>query len=260
MGSDIRGLQLSQLSKNAKDKLALLIAYKAVVSFREQNFSEKGPQHMAEFVGHFEKLHIHHSCRHPRGVPELHVTYGRPDERKYQRRFYGRTHSIFWHFDVAYELQPHSYTFVTVLEVPSGGGDALLADSLVGYKRQSITFQKFLSSLHVVQSEIEQANVSESQGGVERREAMAYVHPLVRYHPVLKRRSLSADPSFSRRIVELKKPKSDLLLSFLSDLIGNTQDIQLRAKWEQSGSKEPWLFEITEEFIILQWLIGGACE
>lgn len=252
LGSEIRGVQLSQLSRNAKDELALLIAQRGVVVFREQDFSEKGPQYVADFVTHFGKLHIHQSSGHPESVPELHVTYRRPDEREYERRFSDRTHSIFWHSDVAYELQPPSYTFFTVLEGPNGGGDTLFSDSIEAYERLSPTFQKFLSSLHVVQSGIEQANVSKSQGGIERREALAYIHPLVRYHPVLKRKSIFADPSFSRRIVELKKPESDLLLKFLFDLIGNTQDIQLRANWEQ-GTVAIWDNRRVHHSAVVDW-------
>ncbi|QLG70983.1 hypothetical protein HG535_0B00200 [Zygotorulaspora mrakii] len=234
LGSEIKGIQLSHLSDAAKDELALLIAQRGVVVLREQDFAEKGPRYVADFVSHFGKLHIHQSSGHPEDVAELHVTYRRPDEQEFERLFADRTSSIFWHSDVSYELQPPSYTFFTVLEGPNGGGDTLFSDGIEAYERLSPTFQNFLSRLHVVHSGIEQAEHSKRQGGIERRKASAYIHPLIRYHPVLKRKSIFADPSFSRRIVELKKQESDLLLKFLFDLIGNTHDIQLRANWESN--------------------------
>ena len=54
----------------------------------------------------------------------------------------------------------------------------------------------------------------------------------MRVHPVLKRKALFVNESFSRRIVELKKPESDALLRFLYDIVGRTHDLQLRANWE----------------------------
>lgn len=252
LGSEITGVQLSHLSNAAKDELALLVAQRGVVVLRAQEFSNHGPQYVADYVKHFGKLHIHQSSGHPENVPELHITYRRPDYQEFERRFADRTHSIFWHSDVAYELQPPSYTFFTVLEGPDGGGDTLFSDAIEAYERLSPTFQKFLSGLHVVQSGIEQAEHSKSQGGIERRKALAHVHPLIRYHPVLKKKSIFADPSFSRRIVELKKPESDSLLQFLFDLINNTHDIQLRAKWE-SGTVAIWDNRRVHHSAVVDW-------
>lgn len=232
LGTEISGIQLSQLSDASKDDLALLVAQRGIVVFRDQDFSSNGPQFVVDYAKHFGKLHIHQTSGHPENIPELHITYRRPDHREFERAFEDSNNAITWHTDVSYELQPPSYTFFNVLEGPDGGGDTLFADSIEAFERLSPTFKEFLSGLHVIHSSIEQAENSKSLGGVQRRAPTAHVHPLVRVHPVLKRKSLFVNKSFSRRIIELKKPESDLLLNFLYNLIDNSHDLQLRAKWE----------------------------
>lgn len=232
LGTEIEGVQLSQLSDAGKDELALLVAQRGMVVFRDQDFAKHGPEFVVNYGKHFGKLHVHQTSGHPETAPELHITYRRPDRKEFDRVFQDSTSSIFWHTDVSYELQPPSYTFFSVLEGPDGGGDTLFADSVEAFERLSPTMQEFVSKLHVVHSSYEQAENSVGLGGVQRRESTAHIHPLVRVHPVLKRKSLFVNESFSRRIVELKKPESDVLLRFLHDLVNNTHDLQLRAKWE----------------------------
>lgn len=43
IGTEIKGLQLSQLNDAQKDELALLIAERGVVVFRDQDFKDIGP-------------------------------------------------------------------------------------------------------------------------------------------------------------------------------------------------------------------------
>ena len=59
IGTEIDGLQLSQLSDAQKDELALLIAERGVVVFRNQDFKDIGPERQKKFGGHFGPLHIH---------------------------------------------------------------------------------------------------------------------------------------------------------------------------------------------------------
>ncbi|KOG97668.1 sulfonate dioxygenase DI49_3480 [Saccharomyces eubayanus] len=231
-GLEISGIQLTDLSDPAKDELALLVAQKGVVIFRDQNFADEGPEYVTQYGSHFGKLHIHQTSGHPQKVPELHITFRRPDADEFARVFKDSTTSRGWHTDVSYELQPPSYTFFTVVEGPDGGGDTLFADTIEAFNRLSKPFQDFLSTLHVIHSSKEQAENSQSQGGVQRRLPVTHIHPLVRVHPVLKKKCLYVNRAFSRKIVELKRQESDSLLEFLYDLVESSQDLQLRAKWE----------------------------
>jgi len=59
IGTEIRGLQLSQLNDRQKDELALLIAERGVVVFRDQDFKDIGIDKQKEFGRYFGPLHIH---------------------------------------------------------------------------------------------------------------------------------------------------------------------------------------------------------
>ncbi len=59
IGTEIKGLQLSQLTDDQKNELALLIAERGVVVFRDQDFKDIGPQKQKEFGQYFGPLHIH---------------------------------------------------------------------------------------------------------------------------------------------------------------------------------------------------------
>lgn len=59
VGTEIKGLQLSQLSDVQKNELALLIAERGAVVFRDQDFKDIGPQKQKEFGEYFGRLHVH---------------------------------------------------------------------------------------------------------------------------------------------------------------------------------------------------------
>ena len=117
-GSLVTGVQLSQLDSAGKDELALLVAQRGVVIFREQDFADKGPAFAVEYGKHFGRLHIHPTSGAPRNHPELHITYRRPDKGEFERVFSNRTNNVGWHSDVSYELQPPGTTFFSVIEGP----------------------------------------------------------------------------------------------------------------------------------------------
>lgn len=59
VGTEIKGLQLSELTNVQKDELALLIAERGVVVFRGQDFKDIGIEKQKEFGSYFGRLHVH---------------------------------------------------------------------------------------------------------------------------------------------------------------------------------------------------------
>lgn len=59
VGTEIKGLQLSELTAVQKDELALLIAERGVVVFRGQDFKDIGVEKQKEFGSYFGRLHVH---------------------------------------------------------------------------------------------------------------------------------------------------------------------------------------------------------
>lgn len=240
LGTEVRsGIQLSELTAEQKDDLALLVETRGVVVFRDQDFKYKGPEFARNWGQHFGPLHIHASSGAPEGFPEFHVTYRRADAGEFQRVFQDRTSLVLYHSDVSYEPQPPGITSFVHLQGPNGGGDTLFSDLFEAYDRLSPAFQKVIENLKVVHTSRDQAENSRNNGGIERRAPVESIHPLVRYHPVTGKKSLFVNSSFCRRIVGFKKEESDALLEFLFRHVETSLDFQLRARWEE-GTVAIW--------------------
>jgi sulfonate dioxygenase len=145
-------VQLSKLTNAGKDELALFVAQKKVVAFRDQDFADLPIQEALDFGGYFGRHHIHPTSGAPEGYPEIHLVHRGSDDTSARDFFVERTNSITWHSDVTYEKQPPGVTFLLLLDGPAAGGDTLFANQAAAYNRLSPEFQKRLHGLKVVHS------------------------------------------------------------------------------------------------------------
>lgn len=231
-GTEVDGIQLSELSDQGKNDLALFIAQRGVVVFRNQNLTHQGPEAFAQFARHYGPLHVHPTSGAPESTPDLHITFRGTSQEELELAFKTRLNNIAWHTDVSYELQPPAYTFFSVLQGPVSGGDTLFADSVEAYNRLSPHMQQMLEGLHVLHTSEDQASLQRQQGGVARRDPVTNIHPLVRQHPATGKKYLFFNREFSRKIIELKEEESHALLEFLYNHVESAHDLQLRAVWE----------------------------
>jgi sulfonate dioxygenase len=231
IGSEVRGVQLSQLTKEGKDQLALFVAQRKVVAFRDQDFAHLPIEKALEFGSYFGRHHIHQTSGAPKGFPEIHLVHRGADDRSGAEFLATRTNTVTWHSDVTFEKQPPGTTFLYLLDGPTSGGDTLFADMAQAYRRLSPEFRRRLHGLKAVHSGIEQINNSLNRGGIARREGITSEHPIVRTHPVTGEKALFVNPQFTRYIVGYKKEESDWLLKFLYDHIALSQDLQTRVRW-----------------------------
>lgn len=89
-----------------------------------------------------------------------------------------------YHSDVSYEHQTPAITILTLLEVPSTGGDTGWASQVVAYERLSEPIKVLLEGLRAEHSGYEQAANAIRDGKTVRREPVRSQHPIVRVHPV----------------------------------------------------------------------------
>ncbi|CAN6648291.1 alpha-ketoglutarate-dependent sulfonate dioxygenase [Trichomonascus vanleenenianus] len=229
-GSEVKGIQLSKLSDQGKDELALFVAQRGVVAFRDQDLAKLSLDEVKKFGEYFGPLHVHPASAAPKGHPEIHLvhraaTTGRP------KVFEDYISSVRWHSDVSYEKQPPSTTFLYLLDGPSSGGDTVFADQIEAYERLSDGFKSRLHGLKAYHSGYEQYQDAIKAGYHVRRAPVANVHPVVRTHPTLKKKALYINDQFTRSIVGFKKEESDVILNFLYDYVGKSIDLQARVKW-----------------------------
>jgi len=255
IGTEVDGIQLSKLTKEGKDELALYIAQRKVVAFRNQDFADLPIQEALNFGGYFGRHHIHPTSGGPKDHPEIHLVHRSIDDKSASNFLNAHSNTITWHSDVTYEKQPPGTTFLYLLDGPETGGDTLFANQAEAYRRLSPEFQKRLHGLKALHSAVEQADASKNRGGIVRREPVTSVHPLVRTHPVTGEKALFVNPQFTRYIVGYKKEESDYLLKFLYDHIALGQDFQTRIKWAP-GTVVVWDNRVTVHSAILDWFDG----
>ncbi|RLV91505.1 Alpha-ketoglutarate-dependent sulfonate dioxygenase [Spathaspora sp. JA1] len=231
LGTEVKGVQLSQLTDAGKDELALLAHQRGVVVFRDQDFVSKGPEHFVDYIKYFGNPHIHPTSGRPKDVANIHVVLSGDTT---EDPFTTRTNLVGFHSDVSYELQPTALSFLTVTNLPvGGGGDTVFLDSAEAYNRLSPLFREKLENLNAVHSAVEQANYSIVKGGVVRRHPVENAHPIVRTTP-LGKKVLFVNKGFTRRIEGLKVEESDAILNFLFDHVAKSHDLQIRANWEKN--------------------------
>ncbi|CZT48375.1 probable taurine catabolism dioxygenase [Rhynchosporium secalis] len=233
IGAEIEGVQLSQLTANGLDQVALFAAQRGVLVFRKQDFADIGTIKQKEIVSHFGPLHLHPTMGYPRGTgPEFHVVYT-DDRTPGLRQILGeRTSYDLWHIDQTFTPNTPSTTFFWILEIPKGGGgDTAFTSLTLAYKALSPKMVEVLSKLDLNHTS---ASVGEiSRVGLERalKEAVKTTHPLIIEHPVTKEPVLFVNPTIAKSIVGMKSSESDLILNFLSDHI-KSLDFSCRCRWE----------------------------
>lgn len=227
IGTEIHGIDLRQLSDTQKDELALLVAERGVVFFRNQDINI---HEQLDLARHWGPLHKHATTPIPKepGLEEVHVVYNdksrRPDTAAFSK-------IELWHTDVSYEQQPPSTTSLKVISGPEYGGDTLWSSGYALYSSLSRGLQIYLEGLTAVHSAKAQADGARAAGLPVRREPVETVHPIVRVHPATGWKSVYVNPGFTRRIVGVPKAESDSILKFLFEQIAHNVDFQVRFKW-----------------------------
>lgn len=247
IGTEIVGLQLAELNDKQKDELALLIAERVVVFFKDQDLS---PQKQLELGKYWGQVEVHPQVpRVPDGVDGENLAGISVIWQDYSREFYGlpltfrnsKKGNSQWHADLVHEFQPAGITHLHNDTIPTVGGDTLWASGYAAYDKLSPAFQKFLDGktaiYHSAHKYIDRENPLGGTKFIERE------HPLVRTHPATGWKYLFVNRSMTSRIVGLDPKESQIVLNYLFDVYENNLDIQVRWNWrskENLGTSAIW--------------------
>ncbi|KAG3248911.1 hypothetical protein PI124_g6395 [Phytophthora idaei] len=229
IGTEISNLQLHELTDVQKDELALLVAQRGVVFFREQKISIQEQLALGRYYG---PLHVHQTVGHAKGIPEVHVVENSLEVSEKRIKSQALEPENLWHSDVSYERQPLSYTSFKVLTTPPTGGDTLWASA---YDRLTPQFKKFVEGLTAIHSSKHQAESAIANGKTLRRPIVEFELPVVRTHPVTGRKALYVNAQFTTRINNLSAAESDSVLRFLLQHIAQGHEFQVRYHWTKEA-------------------------
>lgn len=131
-----------------------------------------------------------------------------------------------WHTDSQSRAIPSRATILHAIRNPSQGGDTFFANMYAAYDSLSDDVKRRISGLHGVNasSKLKNPRVVVSQRRPDADDFYAsrlgkpdVLHPIVRVHPVTKRKALYLSPRFTIAIAELPDEEGQPLLDMLFD-------------------------------------------
>ncbi|KAI8609445.1 putative TfdA family taurine dioxygenase, partial [Chytriomyces sp. MP71] len=230
--------------------LAVLIAERNVAFFRKQDLTFEEQKELAERLSKAggkpaeSGLHSHPISEESSEFGEKNYSISSELDKKFgdlRALNASELHRTSWHSDVTFENVPSDYAVLRLREVPPEGGDTLWASAYEVYDRLSPAFQRFLEGLtatHVGDGFLNLharglTNINPGPRGHPDNVGthLTAVHPVVRTNPVTGWKGVFANSVFTKRINELSKDESDLVLKHLADLAIQNHDLQVRFRW-----------------------------
>ncbi|KAM0698674.1 hypothetical protein Q7P36_002141 [Cladosporium allicinum] len=258
-GTELHGVQLSEISNQCLDELALLVARRGCVVLREQKYMDVGFEEQKRIASYFGPLHKHGWMPHPRNGPVEFVIVYDSDKDLRIRKSWARKSPIQFHVDQSPESQPPGLTFFCMLESPPGaGGDTIISHMGRAFERLSPSFRKRLEGLnaiHTTTNPIMREIRDNGDLAVLRRPISKSVHPVVTVHPVTKQKALFVNSSYTQSIVGWDDEESDYMLKFLFDFVNRGQDFACRVRYEP-GTIVLWDQRVTQHSQTLDYEAG----
>ena len=233
LGAEISGVDLSRrLSDETFAELAKAFFEHQVVVFRGQTLD---PEQQVAFTRRFGELEHHvrrESCL--AGFPEILVVSNVLDERG--RAIGAQDAGRFWHSDLSYKREPSLLSALYALEVPAQDGrvlgDTAFASATAAFEALPQAMQERLQGLRNVHSyrfyRTKNARAQQAESAAGGRVIQEHVPtdeqlksvpdvevPLVRTHPVTRRKALFANEAHTSHIVGLPKAEGEQLLAQL---------------------------------------------
>ncbi|KAJ4289098.1 hypothetical protein N0V90_011440 [Kalmusia sp. IMI 367209] len=232
IGTLLTGVQLSQLTPEQLDDLALLVAERGVVFFRDQDLTTTTQVKLFEHYGILDK--------HPAQKDVRHVTIKGSSSDYRQDSVYTPWPQAGWHADTSFEINPPSYSMLRMEEHPEVGGDTAWVSQYGLFDALSPTYQTLFENLHAVHtSRLQYDTILDLWGVGPNRPPIDTHHPAVRTHPVTGLKAWNVNEGFVTGFAELKKAESDKLLDFANYHIHSADDHLVRWKWAV-GSVAMW--------------------
>ncbi len=232
IGTEIVGLQLSELTDKQKDELALLIAERVVVFFKDQDLS---PQKQLELGHYWGQVEVHPQAARvgPEfdGVTVIWQHYAK-ERRSINLTFkQSKKGNSVWHSDLVHEKQTAGITHLHLDAIPGIGGETLWSSTYGAYDKLSPGLQRFLDGKTAIYRSAHQ--YLDRNDPLKGPKYVEREHPIVRTHPVTGWKYLFVNRGMTVRIVGLLPEESDLILNYLFSIIETNRDIQVRWSWQK---------------------------
>ena len=226
LGAKVINIDLSQpLNNTLKQDLRKGLLDHQVLYFRDQGIS---PQHQLAMAQVFGEAVIHPAYPQVKAVPEVNILINDKD----------RPSKIeLWHTDMTFMKCPPLGSILRAEKIPDFGGDTLFASMSAAFEGLSDKMRSFLSGLTAIHDFSYGFKESLAEPGGRDRLKQAVIdnppveHPVIRTHPLSKKRGLFVNCLFTKNIVGLKQKESNTLLKMLYSHM-TLPEYTFRLKWE----------------------------
>ena len=225
IGADVAGVDLSRpLPDAARATIQEALIEHLVLFFREQPLTED--EHIA-FARQFGPIQPPPLKTRHHANPELTVL----DQTS--PRGEGADN---WHADHTYTPRPALGSVLRAVRIPPVGGDTAFASMYAAYDALSDPMRRMLEGL-TAEHDVSQSARRGIRGGhleidlaeIQKRHPPV-VHPVIRTHPVSRRKLLFVNRNSTVRILELAPAESESVLRFLFEHV-RTPEFQVRFRW-----------------------------
>jgi taurine dioxygenase len=231
MGAEVSDVDVREMSAAVYEEIKAALADHIAIFILGQDL---GPDALEALARRFGELGDDPFIEGMPGHP--HVLHVRKEAKEMLPVVFGGL----WHSDWSFLETPPAYTLLHAKQIPPFGGDTLYANCYLAYETLSAEMQRVLESLTAlhsaergygegmrrIQSLIE--NMTIKTGG--EASTRLQEHPLVRTHPVTKRKALYVNPVYTVGIKGMDEEESAPILQFLNKHMTH-ENFTARYRW-----------------------------
>lgn len=225
VGARITGIDMSKplSNKQREDVVSAFYEY-SVLSFPDQDISPAAQVDIARIFGTPD------APRKFRAYDDDTPLVGLLEQNGSEQVIVGES----WHSDNLDYENPYAALVMYQEVSPPVGGDTLFSCMYSAYNALSKPMQEFLEGKVALNDNTRSAmigkfNSNYTEKGMDVPDAVE--HPVIRTHPVTKKKLLYVNKSFTKKIVGLSDGESEALLTYLFNLIATRADFQCRHRW-----------------------------
>ncbi len=229
IGAIVENIDLSKpLSAEIRAAVSDALVTHQVLFFRGQDITS---QQQRDFAALFGDLHIHPIYPQVPGVAEIIVLDTQVTDVR---------DNAIWHTDVTFIETPPLGAVLAARKLPHTGGDTIWASGSTAYESLSAPLRSALDGLTATHEFIKSFPVERFGKGPQalalwekaRKDNPPVSHPVVRTHPVTKRKSLFVNEGFTTRINELEAAESEAVLRLLFAHLAKPEH-SVRWRWQE---------------------------
>jgi taurine dioxygenase len=211
IGAEVQGINVAkELSREVAQALLDVWHEKSVLLLRGQDLNEDEQVRFAEIFGPLSRSEFikpHHSKTNN---AVMFISNIREDGKLIGAHPDGEMH---FHTDQCHQEKPCSATMLYGMEIPSQGGNTLFVNAYHAYETLPEDVRARLADMRALNA----YGYGETRGTFSRGDVSSAVHPIVRTHPVTKRKALYVNRLMTASIEGMSADDSEELLTYLFD-------------------------------------------